>query len=90
MISYKEKVKVVFVLLVVVCVDFYMILIVYLFMSIYRFVFSLSNFGLLIYREVYMFVWYYNFYVDKVELGGFGNLKYFDSCFLVWIVIVWR
>lgn len=81
MISYKEKVKVVFVLLVVVCVDFYMILIVYLFMSIYRFVFSLNNFGLLIYREIYMFVWYYNFYVDKVKLGGFGNLKYFDSCF---------
>lgn len=90
MISYKEKVKVVFVLLVVVCVDFYMILIVYLFMSIYRFVFSLNNFGLLIYREIYMFLWYYNFYVDKVELGGLGNLKYFDSCFLVWIVIVWR
>lgn len=90
MISYKEKVKVVFVLLVVVCVDFYMILIVYLFMSIYRFVFSLSNFGLLIYREIYMFLRYCNFYVDKVELGGFGNLKYFDSCFLVWIVIVWR
>lgn len=88
--SHKEKVKVVSALLAAVCADFYMISIVYLFMSIYRSVLSLSNLGSLIYREIHMFVWHHNLYVDKAESGGFGNLKYFDSCFLVWIATVWR
>lgn len=49
--SHKEKVKVVSALLAVVCADFYMISIVYLFMSIYRSVLSLSNLGSLIYSK---------------------------------------
>lgn len=88
--SHEEKVKVVSALLAAVCADLYMISIVYLFMSIYRSVLSLNNVGSLIYREIHMFLWHRNLYVDKDESGGFGNLKYFDSCFLVWIATVWR
>lgn len=54
--SHKEKVKVVSALLAAVCADFYMISIVYLFMSIYRSVLSLSNLGSLIYREIHVCV----------------------------------
>lgn len=67
-----------------------MISIVYLFMSIYRSVLSLSNLGSLIYREIHVFLWHHNLNVDKAESGGFGNLKYFDICFLVWNATVWR